>query len=265
MANNLQYTPAFGGNILSTTEQADGSHALNVVMAQLPMRDSQVYYACPVGGSTNMVVVGGTLVSTGTVTTGMTPASATYARIRRTRVTGSAVAGNAAAEQMGYVRWYRGTNGGFDAFVQFGQAADATGFSAFVGFSTLTAAMATADPTTFLNCVGVGYTSADAAGGTWFLINNDGSGVATKTAITGMTRDTTTGYNMRITCPAGASSTITVTITNAHTGASILSTTLTTDLPAVDTAMSIGANQYNGAVASAATMDVSRIYVSSLY
>jgi hypothetical protein len=266
MANNIQYSNAFGGYTISTTEQTDGSHALNVVMAQLPMRDTNVFYGTPVGGSTNLAMVGGAIVSTGTITTAIVPGAANYTRFRRTRMTGTAVGGNAAADQMGYTRWFRGDNGGFDALIQFGQAVDTTGYSAFVGMSTLTVALAAVDPTTFLNCVGVGYTSTDAAGGTWFLIYNDGAGTATKTAITGMTRDATSGYNLRITCPPGASANITVTITNAHTGAVILpATVLTTDLLASGTTVGVGVNQYNGAVAASAVMDVSRIYVSCTY
>lgn len=117
MANNIQYSNAFGGVTLSTTEQSDGSHALNVVMAQLPMRDTSVFYGSPVGGSTNLAMTGGSITATGTVSTVWTPAASSYARFRRTRLTGSAVAGNAAADQMGYTRWSRGANGGFDAFI----------------------------------------------------------------------------------------------------------------------------------------------------
>lgn len=264
MANNIQYSNAFGGYTLSTTEQADGSHALNVVMAQLPMRDAQVYYASPVGGSTNMNVVGGSLsTGTSTITTAMVPGAANYTRFRRTRYTGTAAAAVSTGNYVAYSRWFRGAQGGFDATIEFGQGADATGFSAFVGVSTLVAALAV-DPSTLLNCVGVGYNAADAAGGTWFLINNDG-GTAVKTAISGMTRDAVSGYRMRITCPVSATSNITVTIYNAHTGTLILNTTLTTSLPVANTGLSIGAHQYTGAIATSPIIDVSKIYVSCAY
>lgn len=266
MANNIQYSNAFGGVTLSTTEQSDGSHALNVVMAQMPMRDLSVYSAQPVAGSTNLSILGGAISSgTGTISTAIAPSATDYTRFRRSRNTGSASAGNVACQQTSYTRWFRGATGGFDAFIQFGIGNDVTGYQGFVGFSTLTAGLA-AEPSTLTDCFGIGFDSTDAAGSTWFVYQNNASGSCTRTAITGMTRSATAGYNLRIVCPAGASSDITLTITNAHSGAAIYSATFTgSELPTANTALSFGANHRNGAIASSAILDVSKIYIACAY
>ncbi len=227
-----------------------------------------VFWFQPAGGTT-LTAVGGVLNSSGagaTVSTAITPASATIGRFRRALNTSSAVAGNAASLLTTYTRWYRGTNGGFEAQIVFGNESNVTGHGTFVGMSTLVAALTSADTTTLVDCVGVGYTAADASAGTWSLMHNDNSGAATRIAIPGMTRSTTDGYILNISCPKGASANITVSIYNLVTGAVILTpTTLTSNLPTANTALSVGVHGHNGAIASSVVVSSPSIYITCDY
>ena len=221
-----------------------------------------ILYFLPVGGTT-LSTFGGAISGSTTVSTAITPGSSNFGKFRRARGTSAAAINSPGAMTTGYTRWFRGAGGGFDAYFQFGLGANTLGNSAFVGFSTLIAGLTLADPTTLTDCFGIGFVSTDAAAGTWYIINNDSSGVATKTAITGMTRTTGAGYNMRIVCPDGASSNITIIITDALTNAIVLpATTITTDLPTANTLMAIGAHSCSGTVTTASVMDVSKIYVT---
>lgn len=227
-----------------------------------------VFWFQPVS-STSLSAIGGIMNVAGTgatASTSITPAGANINRFRRTLNTSSAVAGNAASIMTTYTRWFRGTNGGFDAQIVFATESNTTGHGAFVGFSTLTAALTSADTTTLTNCIGVGYSAADLSTGTWNLQYNDASGSASRIAIPGMTRSTTDGYVLRISCPKGAASNITVSISNLLTGATILTpTVITTDLPAADTLMSVGVHAHNGAIASSVIVSSPSVYVTCDY
>ena len=52
---------------------------------------------------------------------------------------------------------------------------------------------------------------------------------------------------------------------SGYTGATVLDTSYTTDLPAVNTGMAFKAEINNGAVASAANLDVAKIYIETDY
>jgi hypothetical protein len=224
-----------------------------------------VFYFQPVGGTT-LSTVGGAITGSTTVSTAITPGSSNFGKFRRARGTSASSINSPGAMTTAYTRWFRGAGGGFDAYFQFSLGANTTGNSAFVGFSTLIAGLTLSDPTTLTDCAGIGFVSTDASTSTWFIINNDSSGVATKTAITGMTRTTGAGYNMRITCPDGASSNITLIITDALTNAIVLpATAISTNLPTANTLMSIGAHTCSGSTSTASVIDVSRIYVTSQF
>lgn len=224
-----------------------------------------VFWAQPVGGTTQGAI-GGAMGAGGTVSTTINPGVANFSRFRRTRVTGTASAGNTGSMYTAYTRWFRGDGGGFDAQFIFGLGANTTGFSSFVGMSTLTTGLTATDVTTLTNCVGVGFSAGNLNSGTWKIINNDGSGSAVPVDITGMTRSATDGYVMRLICPPGVSSNITISIYNAVTGAVILNpTVLSSDLPVAGTTLAVGVHSYNGAVASSAIIDYASIYVTCNY
>lgn len=227
---------------------------------------TKVYWAQPIGG-TAQGALGGSNSATGTVSTAVTPGSANFGRFRRTVITSAAGAGSSGSSYTGYARWARGSTGGFEAQLVFGLAtANTTGYSAFAGFSQLTAGLTATDITTLLNMVGVGFDAADLSSGTWSLYYNDGAGAATKTPIVGMTRNTTDGFIMKMSCPKGAASNITVSIFNAVSGAVVLApTVLSSNLPTANVPMAIGVHSYNGAIAAACAIQYNDLYVTCDY
>lgn len=225
-----------------------------------------VFWMQPYGGTTISPQLGGALGATGTVSTTIAAAGADFTRFRRTRITGAAGAGSSGSIYVSYGRWFRGANGGFEGQLVFGVGSNATGYGAFAGFSTLLTGMTTADVSTLTDCVGVGFSAGDANTGVWKLVHNDASGAATITDIPGMTRSSTAGYVLRVSCPKGASSNITVSINDVVTGAVILTpTVLSSNLPTTNTTLSIGVHSYNGAIAASTIVDAASMYVTCDY
>lgn len=224
---------------------------------------TRVFWSQPVGGTT-ISTLGGVLAGTGTVNTAFTPGTGNnVTRWRRSTSTGASAINSSAGFFTQNTGYSRSSTGGFDARIHFAIEANATGHGAFVGMSTLVAAITTATPSALTNCVGVGFDAADANTGTWFLLHNDGSGGATKTPITGMTRTTTESYVLRIICPQGATANITVSIYNATTGVTILPpTVLTSDLPATNTTLAPGIHmRTDGVITTAAVVSSASIYI----
>lgn len=226
-----------------------------------------VFWFQPLGSTTLGPNLGGTVTGATTVSTAVTPGSATFNQKRRALSTTTAAINQASGIYQSYARYARSSTGGFEAqFVFSVEGTQATGHGVFCGMSTQTSAATTADMTTLVNCVGVGFTAADAAGADWSLFYNDASGAATKTTITGMTRSSTTGYLMSISCPKGATADITISVYNAVSGAVILApTVLNTNLPAADTALSPGIFGYTGASTTALVTTMASIYIECDY
>ena len=70
---------------------------------------------------------------------------------------------------------------------------------------------------------------------------------------------------MIIYCPPGVVTDIYVRIVNLHTGATVIDTSYTTDLPAVDTGLAMKCDCNNGAVAAAVNIEFAKIYIESDY
>lgn len=226
----------------------------------------RILWLQPAGGTT-ISTFGGVITISGTVSTSVFPGTGNnLTRWRRTIVTGAAAINAGVSILTAYTAWSRSNTSGFDAQFHFGIESNATGHGAFVGMSTLVANMPTATPSTALvNCVGIGFDSTDANTGTWFLLYNDGSGSCTKTAIAGMTRSTSQSYVLRITCPQGAASNITVSVINATTKESILApTVLTTNLPVANTTLAPGVHmRTDGVLTTAPVISAASIYVAA--
>lgn len=114
----------------------------------------------------------------------------------------------------------------------------------------------TADPSAGINWVGVGQDSGDSA----FIrfMTNDGSGTASKTLTAFATPTSADAYELNLYSPANSSSLI-ATLVRLNDGVAE-SVTISSDLPAVDTALSFHCVAMNMATGVAANVDLMGIY-----
>lgn len=240
---------------------------------QPSLAGNSVFMVAPASGTTAPTAWGGTLTTAATMSLQQTFASANpWLATMRKRFATSGTAGNLSGMRTAYTQWFRGNAAGFGGFffrAQFGQNINLNGAQCFVGLCASTGALGTGAGAVaaLVNMIGVGYDTTDASSGNWQLFRNDGSGTATKVDLgaTNMARTTTHGYELIIFCPPGAATEIWVRIVNLHSGAIVLDTSYTTDLPAVNTGMAFKAEINNGAVASAANLEVAKVYIESDY
>lgn len=239
---------------------------------QAALHGNSVFMFGPSSGATTPTPIGGTLTSTGTISAAQTIASANpWQATQRKRFQSAATAAAAGGLRTAYVQWFRGSAAGFGGFffrAQFGQNLNLNGAQCFVGLCASSAALGTGAGAVaaLLNMIGMGFDTTDVNTGNWQLFRNDGTGTATKVDLgSGAARNTTHGYDLVIFCPPGAATTIFVKITNIHTGTVVLDTSYTTDIPAVDTGMAFRAECNNGAVASAQSIEVAKVYIESDY
>lgn len=237
-------------------------------LVQIGLHTKKVFFASPANGTISPNTTGGVLSTSTTISHVQTFASANpWLATRRTRYTSLATAASATGARTNYARWFLGNAAGFGGFrfvAQFGQNTNLNGSQAFVGLCAQTTILA-GDPSAIINMIGVGYDAADPNTGNWFLMRNDGVGVATKVDLgTGAARTTTHGYEL-VMFAAPNSSTIFVRVVNLHTGAIVLDTSYNTDVPAVNTGLCLKAECRNGAIAAATDIETVNLYVESDY
>jgi hypothetical protein len=262
------YAKSIAGRILP---KIVGPSGIDTVL-QVGLSGNSVFLVSPASGTTAPTAIGGTLTTAATMSAQQTIASANpWLATWRKRFQTSTTAGNLSGMRTAYAQWFRGNAAGFGGFffrAQFGQNINLNGAQTFIGLCASTAALAaTAGAVSaLLNMIGVGFDTTDANTGNWFLYRNDGSGTATKVDLgSGAARNTTHGYDLVIYCPPGAATEIFVRITNIHTGAVVLETSYTTDLPAVNVGMAFKAETNNGAVAAASNIEVAKVYIETDY
>lgn len=237
---------------------------------QVGLHGNSVFMVAPASGTTAPTAWGGTLTTAATMSVQQTIASANpWLATWRKRFQTSTTAGNASGMRTAYVQWFRGNAAGFGGFffrAQIGANINLNGGQKFVGLCASTGALA-GEPSALLNMIGMGWDAADSSAGNWQLMRNDGAGAATKVDLgaNALRSNTTHGYDLIIYCPPGAATTIYVRIVNIHTGTTVLDTSYTTDLPAVNTGMAFKAEVRNGAVAAADNLEVAKVYIESDY
>lgn len=248
-----------------------GPNGIDTIM-QVGLSGNSVFMVAPASGTTAPTAWGGTLTTAATMSLQQTIASSNpWQATARKRFQTSTTAGNLSGMRTAYTQWFRGNAAGFGGFffrAQFGQNINLNGAQCFVGLCASTGALAaTAGAVAALvNMIGVGYDTTDASTGNWQLFRNDGSGTATKVDLgANAARNTTHGYDLIIFCPPGAATEIFVRIVNLHNGATVLDTSYTTDIPAVNTGMAFKAEVNNGAVAAAANLEVAKVYIETDY
>lgn len=247
-----------------------GPSGIDTIM-QAGLHGNAALMVAPASGTSAPTTWGGTLTTAATMSLQQNIASANpWQATSRKRFQTSTTAGNASGMRTAYTQWFRGNAAGFGGFffrAQFGAQINLNGGQKFIGLCASTGALA-GEPSALTNMIGMGWDAADASAGNWFLMRNDGSGVATKVDL-GATHaarsNTTHGYDMIIFCPPGAATEIFVRIINLHSGATVLDTSYTTDLPAVNTGMAFKAEVRNGAVAAADNIEVAKVYIETDY
>jgi hypothetical protein len=249
-----------------------GPSGIDTVM-QVGLHGNSVAMVAPASGTTAPTQWGITLTTAATMSVQQTVASANpWLATWRKRFATSTTAGNLSGMRTAYAQWFRGNAAGFGGFffrTQFGHNINLNGSQCFVGLCASTGALAaTAGAVAALiNSIGVGYDTTDSSGGNWQLFRNDGSGTATKVDLgaNAVRANVSHGYDMIIYCPPGAATEIFVRIVNIHTGVTVLDTSYTTDIPAVNAGMAFKAEINNGAVAAAANLEVAKVYIESDY
>lgn len=270
-------TPAAPASGLKLYAAPYASRLLPVIMGpagidtalQVGLHGNSVVLISPTSGTGAPSIIGGTLTTAATMSLQQTIASANpWLATSRKRFQTSTTAGNASGMRTAYTQWFMGSAAGFGGFffrAQLGMNINLNGGQKFVGLCASTGALA-GDPSALVNMCGMGYDAADASTGNWQFMRNDGAGVATKVDLgaTNAARNTTHGYDLIMFLAPGGSE-LFVRITNRHSGALVLDTSYTTDLPAVNVGMAFKAEVRNGAVAAADNLEVAKVYIESDY
>lgn len=222
----------------------------------------------PANGTTSPNITGGVLTTAATLSTPQTLASANrWQATRRTRFQTSTTAGNASGMRTGYTQWFLGNAAGFGGFffrAQFGMNINLAGGQKFIGLCASTAVLG-GEPSALVNMIGCGYDSTDSSTGNWFLMRNDGAGSATKVDLgSNAARNTTHGFDLIMFARPNAQE-IFVKIINLHTGVTVLDTSYTTDIPAVNTGLAMKCEVRNGAVAAADNIECAKLYIETDY
>ena len=270
-------TPTAGVHLFSKLNA--GKHHLRYIdpaglkiSLQPALQGNSVFLVTVASGTTAPSCLGGTLTTAATMSMQQTIASANpWLATQRKRFATAATAANVSGMRTAYTQWFRGNAAGFGGFYfrgMVGQNINLNGAQLFFGLAASTAALGTGAGAVaaLVNMCGIGYDTTDASTGNWFFYRNDGSGTATKVDLgaTQAARNTTHGYDLHMHMQPNSGD-LYVKIDNIHTGVNILDTVYNTDIPAVNTGMAFHADVNNGAVASAANMDVSRVYIESDY
>lgn len=268
------------GGIISYSKLIAGRHLPKIIgpsgidtVMQVGFHGNSIFVVGIASGTTAPTVFGGTLTTAATMSVQQTIASANpWLATARKRFATSGTAGNLSGMRTAYTQWFRGNAAGFGGFwfrAQLGHNINLNGSQLFVGMCASTGALATAagSVAALVNMCGMGYDTTDANTGNWFFYRNDGSGTATKVdlgATNAARSNVSHGYDL-IMYVAPNGSDLYVRIINLHNGATVLDTSYNTDLPAVNTGLAFKAEVNNGAVASAANLEVAKVYIESDY
>jgi hypothetical protein len=152
------------------------------------------------------------------------------------------------------------SNGGFKFIGTFGFVTQTNGqhFGMGIHASTNPHLQAGSYATGITDCVFIGFDTGDAFAGNYQLYHNDASGTSTKVD-TGVARDTSTIIKLIISCASNGD--ITVTMKNAVTGATLYTTTLTTNIPTAGTSLRYGIWGGTGSVATAVDLRVTQLVI----
>lgn len=231
---------------------------------------NRILQVTPTSGTTAPTAWGGNVGVAGTASLQQSFASTNrWLSTMRKRYQSTTTAGNAVSTRQAYLNWFRGSAAGFGGFffrVQFGVNINLNGSQCFVGLCPATGALGGNPSTDFpLNMIGMGFDAADSSAGNWQFFRNDGAGSPVKVDLgANAARGADIGYELAMFLAPGGSE-VFVEITNLNTGVTVLSTSYTTDIPAVNTGLALKCDARNGAVAAACNLEWAKIYIESDY
>lgn len=241
---------------------ADGG--VSTVQAHLGRGKHQIVTAH--GNSTGVTNYGGqAMVVTGFVSTARNVATTNLlTETRRIGYVTTATASTAFSIRTSLAQYFMSANagrGGFFKIFRFGYSQKVAGDRAFFGMGASTVQYAVADPSTFINIVGIGYDAADTQ---WQLMHNDGTATATKIALgANFTINTTDLLEVILFAEPGAGSVVHTLVRNLSTGLNDSVRTLSTKLPAVNTLLSWHSQINTGATATASAYDFVSLYIET--
>lgn len=209
---------------------------------------------------------GPNLTNVGTVSHPVLNGTNLVTQTARWVITSAATANSMSIGRIAVTRVWRGNVAGLGGFyhrTRFSIESTTLNQQMFIGFQTsITAFSTTQVPSALLNCIGVGFDSADTS---LQIMHNDASGTCTKIALDANfpTNDPSVMYDFSIFC-APNDSQISYTVTNLKTGGRV-DGTITTDLPASTTFLAYHGYMNNGGTAASVILGLSRIYTETDY
>lgn len=185
---------------------------------------------------------------------------------RRAILTSAATANSASELRHTLTTVWRGDaagQGGFHLIIRFGVSSTTSLQRVFVGLASATGAISTSQaPSALTNILGVGWDSADT---NLQVMNNDGSGTATKTDLgsdfPANTQDAI--YELTLFAPPNETF-VKWRVKRLDTGTEA-SGTISTDMPAAATFLTWHAHVNNGGTAAAVILDIYRVYIETDY
>lgn len=212
-------------------------------------------------GTTAPIAMGSTVATSATMGTAQPTTTNEWTKYQRKTYTTSTTAGNATGIRQSYTQFGQSV-GGFFAHFKFGQTIALNGEQKFVGMCVSTGGLA-GDASALVHMIGMGVDAAD-VGGNWYLMHNDGAGIATKIDLgTNAVRNTTDGYELNIYVAAG-SDTYYVYIKNLATNTVVYNGSVNTNVPGSTNLMAWKAECRNGAVAAATNLHLAATYIQPL-
>lgn len=185
-------------------------------------------------------------------------------QMRRTRFASAGTAGNFAGVRGPETLVWRGNaanQGGFYFVCRFSMTTNLANARSFVGLYASTAALTNADPSSLTNIIGMSLDSADA---NWQVITNDQNGTAIKTDLgASFVKSTTAVYELRM-WAAPNDSNIYYNALRLDNAASVSGTFLAGNIPQATVFLTPYIWITNNATASAAQIEMARLYIDSV-
>ena len=186
--------------------------------------------------------------------------------MRRIGVASASTAGASGSFRTAAAQYFLGNSagmGGFRIVIRYGcsDAATVADARSFVGLVPGSGSISNVNPSTFINCIGLGSDSGES---TLSIMHNDGSGTATKIALGANFPDHTLSADAYELALFAAPNSLSVgyQVTRLNTG-DVASGTITTNLPAANFLMSLQVGRNNGTTALAVALDLVSLYVET--
>lgn len=264
IAGSKVYSKSIGGRLMVKTV---GPSGLDYTFQSHIGRNKTMLWQAN-GNATSLTVIGQAVTAQGTATTRNVANTNFFTWMRRLGYVSNSGAGSTCGIRSTALQYGRGNLprvGGFHFMARFGisDASAVAGARTFVGLCSSTGVLTNADPSFFLNVIGLGNDSADT---NMQIIHNDGSGVASKinlgASFPANTRNTDM-YELVLFCAPNGSS-VGYKVTNMTTGAEV-DGELTTNIPLNTQLLAWQLWRSNNGTALAVGIDIVSVYMENDY